>query len=264
MIHRIPGRWLSVIIAVAVVGALVIYAGSSRSQAAPPNGLLADPAAEQSVAQPVTVLSAADAVGLLIKVGIVAVLLAGSLWLLRRYGGATSRSSGRTGVVQVADTILLSNGRAVYVLDLGERAIVVGATPQQFSPLAEITDADSLSRLRATPSRQQPHLRGLGQRLGTAMQGWSTPAARPDHDDSPPLTEWRAATDTFEEVVVPLHQPPTPQATALLRRIHPLPNPIPLLERLGQGMPRPEAEPPLADEKVRTIRGRVQGARRSG
>jgi flagellar biogenesis protein FliO len=114
-------------------------------------------------------MSAGDLPGLIVKVGIVAGLLGGSLWLLRRYAGPGLRQSGRTGVVNIADTVPLAQGRALYVIDIGERALVVGATQQQFSLLAELTDTAVLERLRARPERPAAPWTELSARLSAAL-----------------------------------------------------------------------------------------------
>jgi flagellar protein FliO/FliZ len=125
------------------------------------------------VIQPVPGLSAGAMAGLVFKVGIVAALLGGSLWLLRRYAGANPRTGGRTGAVAVVDTIALAQGRVLYLLDVGDRALIVGATAQQLSLVGEVSDAGVLARLRETPERAMPPLSDSFQRLGSFVQSLS-------------------------------------------------------------------------------------------
>jgi flagellar protein FliO/FliZ len=183
--QRLSGRWLGILIAVVVVGALGVYVATSSSH--PTSlGLQPTPAAEGSAqaAAPATQagsavpgMSVGTIVGLILKVGIVVVLLGGCLWLLKRYAGNSSRGGGRTHAITILDTITLAQGRAMYVLDVGDRAIVVGATPQQFSTLAEVTAEPVLERLRAGPERPELPLKGLSVQLGGALQRFAAARA---------------------------------------------------------------------------------------
>lgn len=178
---RLSGKSLGIVVAVLVVAGLALYAASAgQHSVSPAAGLPADatPAATSAGAA-VSGFSGATLVGLLLKVGIVALLLGASLWLLRRYAGAANRAGGRTGAIQIVDTISLAQNRAFYVLDIGDRAVVVGATPQQFSVLAEVSDADVLTRLRAGPERSEPPFAALSKQIGALWQHSVAPAASP-------------------------------------------------------------------------------------
>jgi flagellar biosynthetic protein FliO len=178
---RMSGRWVGILVAVLVVGALAVYSSSAggKSPAASSGstglGISAVPMEQETQqAQPMPSMSAGTVAGLVVKVGIVAVIMGVSLWLLRRYAGTNaSRGGGRTGALNIADTLTLAPGKAVYVLDLGDRALVVGATPQQISLLAEMTDPNALAKLRTTPERPPSPLTGLSQRFGAALQGFN-------------------------------------------------------------------------------------------
>lgn len=190
---RVSGnKWLGIVVAVLVVAGLGLYAASQGSHpvsqqaaataaATPANGSFApynsDPLAAAnnsgSQSQPVPGMSAGTLVGLVFKVGIVALLLGVCLWLLRRYAGTSSRNGGRTGAVAIVDTIPLAQGRAMYVLDIGDRAILVGVTPQQFSFLADVTDDTVLTKLRTGPARGTLPVSGLSHQFGGMMQRFS-------------------------------------------------------------------------------------------
>lgn len=174
--RRLPGRWVGIGIAILVVGALALYAGGSggsKPAAQNPTSSLFAPVDGQTRPEPVadTVpgMSAKDVVSLIVKLGVVAAILGGSLWLLRRYAGASNRAAGRTGAITVADTIVLAQGRALYLIDVGDRALVLGATPQQLSCLAELSDPDVLEKLRTVPERPAAPFAGLSERLAAAM-----------------------------------------------------------------------------------------------
>ncbi len=182
------GRWWGVVLAVMVAGALALYAASAGETHAPAatatqtsepslSGFTGVPAAPTS---PPTApaLSGSDIAALIVKIGVVAAVLGASLWLLRRYAGQRGRVQGRTGAVAIADTIPLAQGRAVYVLDVGDRALIVGATPQQLSLLAELTDEATLARLRATPERLASPMAALSGGLNLMAQVANATRAR--------------------------------------------------------------------------------------
>lgn len=194
MTQRRTNRWIGIGIAALVVGVLAIYAMSAGNRtpatsaaAATPvaagQRLFADTTKDQTTGsgvQTVPSMSAGSIAGLLLKVGFVAVLLGGALWLLRRYAGVQTKGAGRTGAITIADTITLAQGRAVYVLDVGDKALLVGGTAQQLSLLAEVTEPGVLERLRTVPERAGGPLGDLGSltsRLGTLTQGFTTPRA---------------------------------------------------------------------------------------
>lgn len=151
--RRPRGRWLGIGIAVLVVGVLIIIAGGSQTSPSAAGVETAGSSMPSSAPPAPAVISTGTALALTVKVGIVAALLGGSLWLLRRYAGVSARAGGRSGAVYVADTIPLAQGRALYVLDVGDRALVIGATAQQIALVGEVTDAATLEKLRTPPER---------------------------------------------------------------------------------------------------------------
>jgi|GEM_PF-4635123 len=167
----LPSRWVGTIIAIVVVAGLAIYVVAAHGARAVPAqtapAATAAPAGVLTAAPPATAsaggaqrgsqqppgFSTGDLLDLAIKIGIVGALLAGSLWALKRFAGGNARPAGRSGVVRVLDTIPLAQQRALYVVDLGERAVLIGATPHQLAFLAEIVDATALAQLRATGAK---------------------------------------------------------------------------------------------------------------
>jgi flagellar protein FliO/FliZ len=217
--NRRSGRWLGTAIAVLVVAALAIYAltagadraptagGSSTPETQVP-GLSRAPGAEaHGQSAGATVVGVRDLVGLALKTGIVVALLGASLWALRRYAGAVPARRG-SGAVTVAETVPLAQGRAVYVLDVGDRALLVGATPQQLTLLGEVRDTAVLARLRAAPSHPAPSLTGLVARLRAvlaAARGAAHPAGTPhawiDGLVSPGASDFAATLARLEDPV---------------------------------------------------------------
>jgi flagellar biogenesis protein FliO len=172
---KLSGKWMGIGIAVLVVGGLAMYASGSSPSTAPATG--AFPSATAAAEEPRSVpavpgMSSGELAGIAVKLGIVGALLGGSLWLLRRYAGPGTRQNGRTGLINIADTVVLAQGRALYVVDVGDRALVVGATPQQLSLLAELTDTTALEKLRLHPERPPAPWTDLSQRINAAVQGF--------------------------------------------------------------------------------------------
>jgi flagellar biogenesis protein FliO len=192
------GRWLGTAIAVLVVVALAIYVATASTKdartadkppvaeaQAPSSGIL-PPAAAGGQPAGSAIVGMGDLVGLVVKTAVVVALLGASLWVLRRYAGTAVRSGGRTGAITMADTLPLAQGRAVYVLDVGDRALLVGATPQQLTLLGEVRDAAVLDRLRAPVRRDPaPSLAGLVERLRAALAPARTPHRRRRAPTSP-------------------------------------------------------------------------------
>lgn len=76
-----------------------------------------------------------------VKTALVLVLLYGVLWAIRRFNG-------RTGLVHRGPSILvvqsaqLGPGRSVHLIGVGDKVLLVGATAQQVSLLAELGAED--------------------------------------------------------------------------------------------------------------------------
>lgn len=77
----------------------------------------------------------AGAIDLFLKLGIVVALAYASLAVLKRYTVGATRS---TSLLQVLDSTTLAPNRAVYVVRVGEKRLVLGVTQNQISTLAEL------------------------------------------------------------------------------------------------------------------------------
>lgn len=84
--------------------------------------------------------------------GVLAVCIVGLRWWSKRASGPRST----TGYLRIIDTLPIQGGRSVHLVAVGERVIVVGATAQQLSYLAELKDEEATSLLteRETPEHQ--------------------------------------------------------------------------------------------------------------
>lgn len=85
---------------------------------------------------------------LVVKLGLVIGLIYVVMWLLRTYlGGKRSLARGG-GRLDVLEATLLAPGRSVYLVDVADRVLVLGATSGSLSTLAEITEPATLELLR--------------------------------------------------------------------------------------------------------------------
>ncbi len=177
---RRSGRGLAIAVAVLAVVVLAAYTLTAGTERTP--GVAGPPVATQAPSQQEVaadaaahgrpagseLLGAGDLIRLLLKTGVVVALLGVSLWALRRYAGAAPLRRS-TGAVTVAETLPLAQGRAVYVLDVGDRALLVGVTPQQLTLLGEVRDTAVLAKLRAAPEPSAPALAGLAAWLRAVL-----------------------------------------------------------------------------------------------
>lgn len=133
------------------------------------------PAAPQ-VGSAVPAFSAGDLLGLALRLLVVGAVIAGSLLALKFYTQKMRTVSGGTGVVRVLDTLGLAPGRAIYVVDAGEKVVLVGATQTQVSYLGEITARDTISALRTAADLGSTGGAGLWDALRSLGSRFALPA----------------------------------------------------------------------------------------
>lgn len=76
-----------------------------------------------------------------IKLAAVILLIYACAWGLRALGNGP-RFAARPRPLRLVDTLALGDRRAIHVVRVGDRALIVGATPQQITPLGELTPAE--------------------------------------------------------------------------------------------------------------------------
>jgi len=129
-------------------------------------------------------LGGSQAASLILRLGLVAIIIAGSIAGLRWWGKRTAGPRSTSGFLRVVDTLAISNGRSIHLVALGDRVIAVGATAQQLSLLNELTDDEAAQvRTMTAPDPAQP-LATFATELFQSMRGRQRPGARPSRNES--------------------------------------------------------------------------------
>ena len=94
---------------------------------------------------------------LVIKLGLVIGLIYVTMWVLRKYTMGTNgrrnvpggQMIGRLGIL---DTAVLAPNRTVYLIEVADRILVLGATATTLSTLAEIREPEAIALLKPAPT----------------------------------------------------------------------------------------------------------------
>lgn len=129
-------------------------------------------------------LGGGQAASLILRLGLVALIIAGSIVGLRWWGKRTSGPRSTSGFLRVVDTLAISNGRSIHLVALGDRVIAVGATAQQLSLLNELSD-DEAARVRDMTAQDptQP-IATFAAELFQSMRGMQRPGTRTPRNES--------------------------------------------------------------------------------
>lgn len=123
-----------------------------------------------------------DSVGLLAQMGIkvaLGVLLAvAAATLARRFHRMGNGSRAQTGSLQVAETAALGQNRALHLIRVGRRALLIGSTPSAVSLLADVTgDRGPFSKERESePAHQASHRQAFAAVLSRFLEPSRGPA----------------------------------------------------------------------------------------
>lgn len=133
---------------------------SSRATAAVIGGLLpllvAAPALAQAAVPQhevggVAAWGAWDWISLTLRIGAVLLVIWGSVvamrWYVRRMNGEAS--GGLTRAMQIVETRALGPNRALHLVRIGDRAVLIGATPERINALMEIDEPGELEQIFA-------------------------------------------------------------------------------------------------------------------
>ena len=118
---------------------------------------------------------------LVVKLGLVIGLIYLTMWALRTYvlGPQARKRLGNSlpGRIDVLDTTVLAPNRTLYLVEVADRVLVLGATGTSLSTLAEIREAEAIDLLKkgadgqadeAAPPSFATHLKSLTDHLPTA------------------------------------------------------------------------------------------------
>ena len=97
---------------------------------------------------------------LVVKLGLVIGLIYLTMWALRTYvlGPQARRRLGArlTGRMDVLDTTQLAPNRTLYLVEVADRVLVLGATGTSLNTLAEIKEAEAIDLLKKPAAPEEP------------------------------------------------------------------------------------------------------------
>jgi flagellar protein FliO/FliZ len=95
---------------------------------------------------------------LVVKLGLVIGLIYLTMWALKRFvlgPQARTRPARLTSRLEVLDTTQLAPNRTVYLVEVADRILVLGATQSTLSTLAEIKEPGAIDLLKARPPEDE-------------------------------------------------------------------------------------------------------------
>ena len=105
----------------------------------------------ESVGGSVTSFGISDWLGLMLRLGLVVGVIWAAVyamrWYTRRVGG---ERGGAAHTLDIVETRSLGPNRALHLVRIGGRAVLIGVTPERINPLLEIDDPEVLGRLELT------------------------------------------------------------------------------------------------------------------
>src|SRR5690606_12077301 len=93
---------------------------------------------------------------LALVVAVIWVAVAGMRWYVRRMHQGGRR--GGLGALEVIETHALGPNRTLHLVRLGDRAVLVGATPERITQLMTVDDPEELQRLVERPTEEAPRV----------------------------------------------------------------------------------------------------------
>jgi flagellar biosynthetic protein FliO len=122
---RMPALWTGAAVVLALAGWLLPSAMSGAGDPGSPTG------------GPLEIVSLVASV--VLKLGLVLLLVYGCLWLLRRWQGAAGRAQERR--LSLLESLRLSPKQALHVVRAGDQVLLIGATDQALTVLAQLPPA---------------------------------------------------------------------------------------------------------------------------
>ncbi len=134
-----------------------------------------------------------DWVGLVFRLGLVLGVIWGAVAAMRWYVRRSQGMGGRNGLatLEVIETHALGPNRALHLVRLGDRAVLVGATPERITSLLTVDDPEEVRRLsdrpEASPRRSlAANLSGVSGFAASALRAPRASTAAADEDDDAP------------------------------------------------------------------------------
>ncbi len=131
-------------------------------------------------------LPAMDWLGLGVKLAFVIALIYLGIWALRRYVYRDPAVTADRRPVSLLGSLNLTPSRTVYVLEVGGKVIVVGATASQMALLTEVTDPAAVEQMRGQPGEEVALPGQFSALLGAAHHQFETRQSPAAGTEEPP------------------------------------------------------------------------------
>ncbi len=163
-----------------------------------PATALAQEGALEGVGVGVGGFGAWDWVVLAVRLGLVLVVIwlavMAMRWYVRRVNGIDGAASGRQ--LQVLETKALAPNRSLHLVRVGNRAVLLGVTPERINQLTEIDDPEEVERLVEAAAEREGSprsLRAIVDGIGDTLARARARAPRRDALEAPAAGEAGAA-----------------------------------------------------------------------
>jgi len=154
---------------------------------------------------------------LVVKLGLVIGLIYLTMWALRTYvlgPQARTRVAKLAGRVEVLDTTHLGPNRTVYLVEVADRVLVLGATQTTLATLAEIKEPGAIDLLKARPTEpaaETPSFADQFQKLTASLT--ARPPAGPAAEAAGPATFLQDKIGELRSLTAQLRRPSEESST---------------------------------------------------
>jgi flagellar protein FliO/FliZ len=147
---------MAVMAALVLVGVTMMKVDSADAQRElPANGSAAQSDPQPSV-EPAQQIESPGVVGAMVKMicalALVIALVYGALYMLRRLMGRRLKGSGGAGSLEVLETTYVGQHKAISLVRVGNRSVLVGVTDNQITTLTEL-DAEETEEILGTSTQ---------------------------------------------------------------------------------------------------------------
>ena len=140
-LRAFAGQKKTLVVLVSVLGGIILlsaypWAGAGSADAAAESEETGEPGA---MAAPSMTAMSMKVIG---SVALVIGLLYGAVYVMKRFGPGFGARGVRENAIAVVHKRHIAPKKAIYILKIGQRSMVVGVTDSQISHLADLTDED--------------------------------------------------------------------------------------------------------------------------